>query len=136
VLRRLAVRGAAVRRIGEFPRARDGWLRVLAGARGRGAIDAALSSLDEDQLHALLVCAPAPMRRRIVRFACEDRSRRAPVSGGDLVAMGLSGPAVGRALARIRAAFLDGNAALAREIAGRAKRRKRPAKKGGEAAAQ
>jgi tRNA nucleotidyltransferase/poly(A) polymerase len=143
VLRRLAVRDAAVRRIGDFPRARDGWLRALAGARGRGAIDAALSGLDEDQLHALLVCAPAPMRRRIVRFACEDRSRRAPVSGGDLVAMGLSGPAVGRALARIRAAFLDGKVgtrddalALARELAGRAKRRKRPAKKGGEAAAQ
>jgi hypothetical protein len=106
-----------------------------------------LSGLDEDQLHALLVCAPAPMRRRIMRYACEDRSRRVPVSGGDLVAMGLSGPAVGRGLARIRAAFLDGNVgtrddalALARELAGRrstragsAKRRKRPAKPGGAA---
>ena len=141
-LRRLAVRGAALRRIGDFPKARDGWLRALAEARGRGAIDAALSGLDEDQLHALLACAPAPTRRRIVRYACEDRARRAPVSGGDLVAMGLSGPAVGRALARIRAAFLDGNVgtrddalALSREFAGRgstragsAKRRKRPAK--------
>ncbi|MDH3211086.1 MAG: hypothetical protein OEM05_01250 [Myxococcales bacterium] len=124
-LRRLSVRGAAVRRIGEFPRARDGWLRALGRARGRGAIDSVLSGLDEDQLHALLVCAPAPVQRRILRYAAEDRARRAPVSGEDLVAMGLRGPAVGRGLMRIRAAFLDGKVktrdealALARELGG------------------
>ena len=53
------------------------------------------------------IVAP-PQRRRIARYAQEDRSRRAPVNGGDLVEIGLSGPAVGRALARIRAAYLDG----------------------------
>jgi tRNA nucleotidyltransferase (CCA-adding enzyme) len=134
-LRRLAVRGAALRRIQSFPKACAGWLRSLARARGRGAVDAVLRGLDEEELHALLVSAPAPVRRRIVRYAREDRLRRTPVNGEDLLALGLSGPAVGRALTRIRAAFLDGNVktreealALARELAeprtGRAAARK------------
>lgn len=139
-LRRLAVRGSALKRVSEFPRARNGWLRALARARGRGAIDAVLVGVNEDELYALLACAPAPMRRRLVRFAREDRARRPPVNGEDLVAMGLSGPAVGRALTRVRVAYLDGNVktrdealALARELAGRrqaARSRHRPGPRG------
>ena len=74
------------------------------------------------------------LRRRIVRYATEDRSRRAPVNGDDLTALGLDGPAVGRALARIRAAYLDGVVrdraealALARELS---RRRNRAASRG------
>ena len=74
------------------------------------------------------------IQRRIVRWAAEDRAQRLPVSGRDLTALGVSGPAVGRSLARIRAAFLDGEVAnreealaLAEELV-RSGRRSRPAK--------
>ena len=107
-LRRLALRGEAAQRIAAFPKSRDAWVRALTRARGRGAIDAALRQLDEEDLVALFAIVTPPQRRRIARYAHEDRSRRAPVGGGDLVEIGLSGPAVGRALARIRAAYLDG----------------------------
>jgi len=131
VLRRFSVRGETAKRISAFAKARDGWLRALERARGRGAIDGLLRQLDEEDLHALFATVAPPLRRRIVRYALEDRSRRAPVSGDDLVAIGLEGPAVGRALARIRAAYLDGAVndrsealALARELL----QRKGPAK--------
>ena len=58
-------------------------------------------------------CWPSPVtadpgiRRRVLRFVQEDRQVALPVSGDDLVAAGLSGPAVGRALDRIRVAVLD-----------------------------
>jgi tRNA nucleotidyltransferase (CCA-adding enzyme) len=126
-LRRFAVRGATATRIAEFAKAHKRALRALNRARGRGAIDAVLSQLDEDELHALWACAPTPLRRRIARYAGEDRSRRVPVNGDDLVELGLSGPALGKALARLRVAYLDGAAtrreellALARELAGAA----------------
>ncbi len=125
-LRRFAVRGEAAQRISGFPRARDGWLRSLSRARGRGAIDALLAEIDEEGLLALFACAAPALRRRIVRYAAEDRMRRAPLRGDELVRIGLSGPAVGRALARVRAAYLDGAVrnpeealALARELAAR-----------------
>lgn len=107
-LSRFAVRGRAAETVVGFPRARDVWLRSLERSRGRGAVDAVLSRLDDDSLHALLASAAPPLRRRILRWAREDRGRRPPVSGDDLVSAGLSGPAVGRALARIRVAYLDG----------------------------
>ncbi len=107
-LRRFAVRGELATRISAFAAARNVALRALARARGRGAIDAVLAPLGGEESLALYACAPPAMRRRIARHAREDRLRRAPVSGDDLVALGLSGPAVGRALARIRIAFLDG----------------------------
>jgi len=122
-LRRFAVRGEVAARLADFPRQRDGWLRALGRARGRGAVDAVLVGSDEERLHALHAWAPPAMRRRVARWAAEDRSRRPPVSGHDLVGLGLSGPAVGRALRRIRSAFLDGALssreealALAREL--------------------
>jgi tRNA nucleotidyltransferase (CCA-adding enzyme) len=107
-LRRFAVRGEPARRVADFPKARDAVLRALARARGRGAVDALLAGLDEETLHALYAAAPPAERRRILRWATQDRGRRPPVTGDDLVAHGLAGPAVGRALARIRAAWLDG----------------------------
>jgi len=108
VLKRFSVRGEAAKRIDAFARERGGWLRDLERARGRGAIDGVLRQLDEEDLYALFATATPALRRRIVRYASEDRSRRAPVTGDDLMALGLEGPAVGRALARIRAAYLDG----------------------------
>ena len=129
-LRRLAVRGQQASRVAEFPKTRDATLRALSRARGRGAVDAALTGLDEESLHALHAWAAPAERRRIARWAAEDRTRRPPLDGGDLVAMGLSGPAVGRALARVRRAWLDGSVsgreevlALAREVS----RRRTPA---------
>ncbi len=123
-LRRFSVQGERFDRIAGFPKARDAWLRALARARGRGAVDAVLGGIDEDRLFALHASATPAIRRRIVRWAVEDRSRRSPVSGSDLVALGVTGPATGRALARVRAAYLDGAVAnreeafaLARELA-------------------
>jgi tRNA nucleotidyltransferase (CCA-adding enzyme) len=107
-LRRFSVRGSRASRIAAFPKARDQALRALGRARGRGAIDAALAGLDEDLLHALWACSSPPARRRIARYAEEDRARRPPISGSDLVALDFAGPALGRALARIRVAYLDG----------------------------
>lgn len=135
-LRRFAIRGALAERIGSFPKARDAWLRGLARARGRGAIDAVLAGVGDDEALALYAFAPPTARRRVARHMLEDRPRRLPVTGDDLLALGLAGPAVGRALARIRIAFLDGAVkdredalALARELAGRrggGRGRKRP----------
>jgi tRNA nucleotidyltransferase (CCA-adding enzyme) len=127
VLGRFSVRGATAARIAGFPRARDGWMRALERARGRGSIDAVLRRLDEEELFGLYASIASPaLRRRIVRYAEEDRGRRAPLGGDDLIGLGLEGPAVGRVLARIRAAYLDGAVrnrdealALARELAHR-----------------
>ena len=107
-LKRFSVRGEAAKRIDAFAKLRVGWLRDLERARGRGAIDAVLRQLDEEDLRAIFATTAPALRRRIVRYAAEDRSRRAPVTGDDLMEVGLEGPAVGRALARIRAAYLDG----------------------------
>jgi tRNA nucleotidyltransferase (CCA-adding enzyme) len=106
-LERLAIRGALAVRIAAFARVRDVTLRGLASARGRGASDALLRSLPHEELAALRAWAPAPLRARIDRHASEDRHVALPVGGDDLVAIGLAGPEVGRALARVRAAVLD-----------------------------
>ncbi len=131
-LRRLAVTGEAAKAVEGFPRARDAWLRQLSRSRGRGAIDAALRGADDELLLALFAWAPPNLRRRIERFAREDRFAEINVSGDDLVAIGLRGPAVGRALARLRAAYLDRRVrtreealALARELAGGSRTRSR-----------
>ena len=132
VLARFSVRGEVAKRVVAFPTARDGWLRALTRARGRGAIDAILKPLDEEALHALCASSPAPLGRRIARYASEDRPRRPPFSGEDLVELGFEGPAVGRALATLRATWLDGNVrdreealALAQELLRRRARAKR-----------
>ncbi len=125
-LRRLSVRGDTGDRIRDFSRDRDRRLGRLASARGRGAVDSVLAGIDEESLSGLYASADAKLRRRVERWAGEDRRQRSPVGGSDLVALGLSGPALGRALARIRAAYLDGGVAnreealaLAREISRR-----------------
>lgn len=107
-LRRFAVRGEQADLILGFHQHRTRWLAALDRARGRGSIDAVLIDADEHSLHALHAVAPPALRRRIARWAREDRSRRLPVNGRDLLAIGLEGPAVGRALLRIRTAVLDG----------------------------
>jgi len=130
-LHRLAVRGEVAGKIGAFPKARDVWLRKIGRARGRGTTDAALCDTDDEQLLALLAWAPPHLRRRIQRYALQDRLAPLPISGDDLVAIGIRGPAVGRALSRIRVAFLDRAVrdrdealALAREIARRGGRKR------------
>jgi tRNA nucleotidyltransferase (CCA-adding enzyme) len=108
VLDRLSVRGEWTDRIGGFPTGPLKLREPLAAARGRGSVDGLLGGVHEEELYALHAWTSTPVRRRIVRWAAEDRQRRAPVSGNDLTDLGLSGPAVGRALAAIRVAFLDG----------------------------
>jgi len=106
-LRRLALAGAPAEAVLEFPGEREARLRALGRARGRGAWDAALAPLAPELLLALFASAPPPVRRGVLRWAREDRSVALPVKGDDLVALGLRGAAVGTALARLRAAWLD-----------------------------
>lgn len=136
-LARFSVRGDVARRILAFPKARDGWLGSLTKVRGRGAIDAILATLSDEDLHALYASAEPTARRRIGRWAVEDRLRRVPLNGEDLVEIGLEGPVVGRALVRIRSAFLDGTVtsreeaiALAHEIGRRSTSSRKRTQKG------
>ena len=129
-LRRLGVRGTPARRVVDLTRESERAARALERARGRGRIDAVLGALDEEELFGVWSLATPALRRRVLRYALEDRHRRPPLSGADLVAAGLSGPAVGRALERVRVAWLDGRVgnrdealALAREV-GRGRGRK------------
>ena len=131
-LRRFGVRGEPARRVAELPHEIERAARALTRARGRGAIDTVLAGLSEEALYAIFASAPPAMRRRVARYASDDRHRRAPVTGDDLVAAGLAGPTIGRALERIRAAYLDGALrsreealALAQEVARRSRRPKR-----------
>jgi tRNA nucleotidyltransferase (CCA-adding enzyme) len=133
---RFSLRGELGKRLASFPSARDAWLRRLARSRGRGEVDAILSGSDEERIYALYAWASPAIRGRIVRWAAEDRSRRVPVTGADLLEVGLSGPAVGRVLERIRGAYLDGAVAnreealaLARELARRSRTGSRKAKR-------
>lgn len=143
VLRRLAVRGEPAKRIERFARKRNRWLADIEVARGRAACDVILAPLDPTALAALDACGGGAARRRIRRWIQEDRDAVVPVRGSDLVGLGLEGPAVGRGLVRLRAAWLDRDVvtreqllALAHELAARSLRRrknppekKRPAKK-------
>ena len=130
-LRRLGVRGAPAQRVQQLWLEAERSLRGLARARGRGRIDALLGPLDEEELYGVWALADPALRRRVVRYAREDRGRRPPLSGSDLAAAGLAGPEIGRALERVRVAWLDGAVttreealALALEV-GRRRRRKR-----------
>jgi tRNA nucleotidyltransferase (CCA-adding enzyme) len=131
-LRRFSVRGTAAARVAELSRVAERAGRGLVRARGRGAIDAVLGGLSEEELFGVYVMSDSSRRRRISRYANEDRHRRLPVTGDDLVAGGLAGPVVGRALERIRIAWLDGAVnsreealTLAHEMARRSRRAKR-----------
>jgi tRNA nucleotidyltransferase (CCA-adding enzyme) len=108
VLERLALQGAVRERIEEFPgwRARAG--RKLTRASRRSAVERQLSGVPDEWLLALHAWLPAAGRRHIERYASEDRERAAPLSGDDLVRLGFSGRSVGQAMARLRAAQLDG----------------------------
>ena len=129
VVARFSVSGATATQILEFRRLRDRLSSRLAAARGRGRVDGELAGLSEEQLLALHAAAPTAVRRKIVRWAREDRQRRTGLTGNDLRSMGLEGPSIGRVLARVRVAYLDGAVAsredaltLARELARRARR--------------
>jgi tRNA nucleotidyltransferase (CCA-adding enzyme) len=136
-LERFSIRGEQGARVVRFGRDAERTLRSLARARGRGAVDVILAELPEETVQALYALADASLRRRILRWGAEDRRRRAPVGGTDLAGLGLQGPEIGRALARIRQGFLDGEIAnreealaLAEELARRASRRRRPTSSG------
>jgi len=133
-LGRFSVRGDAGNRITDFADSFVRRLDALSGARGRGAIDTQLADIDEETLYALHASAAPTLRRRITRWAVEDRTRRLPVSGNDLLALGLSGSGVGEVLSRLRTAFLDGEVAnreeagaLAQELVRQRRQRLKPA---------
>ena len=131
-LHRFGLRGEPAQRAAALPQDAARAAAALARAHGRGAIDALLAPLSEEALYAVYASAATAPRRRVLRYATHDRPRRAPVTGDDLVAAGLAGPTIGRALALIRAAYLDGALrsreealALALEVGRRSRRAKR-----------
>jgi tRNA nucleotidyltransferase (CCA-adding enzyme) len=131
VLRRFSVRGETAERVASFPTRRDRALGRLARTRGRGAVDRSLGQHDEEDILAFFASADTAARRKILRWAAEDRGRRAPLSGSELLELGLSGPALGRVLERIRSAHLDGEIANREEalaLAQELMRRQRGAK--------
>ena len=132
-LERFSIRGDQATRIVQFGRDAERLQKTLARTRGRGAVDALLTDKTEETVQALYALADPAVRRRILRWGAEDRRRRAPVTGADLVETGLAGPEIGRALARIRAGFLDGEIAnreealaLAQEMGRRALAKAKP----------
>jgi tRNA nucleotidyltransferase (CCA-adding enzyme) len=135
-LERFALRGRPAARVAGFPALARRTLRALRRARSRGAADAVLRGLAHADLLALAAVADAASRRRIVRHAREDRALRLPVDGSDLGALGLSGPALGRALAALRRAFLDGELASRDEALAWARRRARVQGRGPRPAAR
>jgi len=67
-----------------------------------------LRGFTEEELVAFYVSAEASVRRRVLRFASDDRHRKPPLRGSDVVAVGASGPEVGQVLEAVRGAYLDG----------------------------
>ena len=67
--------------------------RGVAGREASWAAAGMLAPANEEQLYGLHAWAPTSARRRIVRWAAEDRGRRTPVDGEALALLGLSGPA-------------------------------------------
>jgi hypothetical protein len=110
-LARLALTGRPAARVAAFPALERRLEAALRRPAGRGADDARLRALPAEELLALAASAPASVRRRVLRHAREDRARALPLDGDDLLALGLAGPAVGRALAALRRACLDGRVA-------------------------
>ncbi len=113
-LLRLALTGRPAARVEAFPALARRLERGLRRPAGRGADDARLRALPAEELLALAASAPAAVRRRVLRHAGEDRALSLSLDGDDLLALGFAGPALGRALAALRRASLDGR------IAGRA----------------
>ncbi len=107
VLRRLAVRGEAAKAIAGHSQEASRLHRALLKARGRAGVDTVVRELSRPTFLALQDEAPPAARRRLQRWDREDREVTLPVNGKDLVAAGLEGPEVGRALERIRAGVLD-----------------------------
>jgi tRNA nucleotidyltransferase (CCA-adding enzyme) len=128
-LGRFGVRGSAAERITGFRKLRDKTLRSLQNARGRGAVDAALRGLHEEELVGLHIVASTALRRRITRYANVDRHRKLPLQSSDWLDLGLEGPSLGRVEEALRVALLDGRIRTREEglvLAGELARRRRP----------
>jgi tRNA nucleotidyltransferase (CCA-adding enzyme) len=82
--------------------------RSLSRPAPRSADDVRLAPVPHEERLACAAAASAAVRARILAHAAREQSLELPIDGRDLVALGFQGPAVGRALARVRAAVLDG----------------------------
>lgn len=120
--KRLALSGEPARMILEFPALRARLLRAVRTARGRGDRDALLSALAPETVLALGAGAGSALLRRMLRHLHEDRACVLPISGADVTAVGGRGPAVGKALAAVRRALLNGEIRGRREALALAER--------------
>jgi tRNA nucleotidyltransferase (CCA-adding enzyme) len=129
------VRQRLVRRLTLLGRPAERVLRSAAGMRRLerslsrpaplSADDARLAPLPLEERLACAATARASVRARILVHAEKERSLTLPLDGRDLIALGFRGPAVGRALARVRAAVLDGEVGSRAEALVRAGRPRR-----------
>jgi tRNA nucleotidyltransferase (CCA-adding enzyme) len=105
---RLALVGRPAERVLGYPAVARRLGQALTRPARPSADDARLAPLPAEERIAFASSAPAPARRRVLAHARRERGVALPVDGRDLLAHGLQGPAVGRALARIRAGVFDG----------------------------
>jgi len=111
-IRRLALHGASQRALCDALRLQDMAPRLAAPGLRPSEAAAALEPLSAAAVAAYALLEPqGVVRRRLRQYLEHWRYRRPALSGRDLQALGVSpGPAMGRMLARLRAARLDGEA--------------------------
>ena len=102
------VPGARARRRGRRGGRRSSALR---GSLDGGDADAVARCCAASAPETRRSCSPRPASAGARRWLDDLRHRRLAITGDDLLAAGLNGPAVGRALARATAALLDGRGA-------------------------
>ena len=76
-----------------------------------------LDPLSESAIRGAALSSPDPARRRFEEYLSRHRRHASPhLTGDDLIRMGIQrGPEVGRALTRLRAARIDGDATTAED---------------------
>lgn len=108
IVRRLTLQGRPAERVLRSAAVMRRLERSLSRPAPLSADDARLAPLPPEERVACAATAGASVRARILAHAEKERSLTLPLDGRDLIALGFRGPAVGRALLRVRAAVLDG----------------------------
>jgi tRNA nucleotidyltransferase (CCA-adding enzyme) len=109
LVKRLSLAGRPAARVLALPSVARRLERWLSRPAPRSADDVRLAPVPHEERLACAAAASAAVRARILAHAARAQNLELPLDGRDLVALGLQGPAVGRALARLRAAVLDGD---------------------------
>jgi tRNA nucleotidyltransferase (CCA-adding enzyme) len=125
LLQRLALVGRPAARVLASSAVMRRLERSLSRPAAASADDVRLAPLPPEERVACAATASAAVRARILAHVAREQSLVMPLDGRDLVALGFRGPAVGRGLARVRAAVLDGEVSSRAEALARAGRPRR-----------